>query len=89
MAKKKDKQMENQNNFDLHKGDKKSIFYNNDNDDTMISSKQPNKKDVLRESEDDFDKLIGHIEGSRIEAKKVQKADDNLIEKSEEDEDFF
>ncbi|CDW91090.1 UNKNOWN [Stylonychia lemnae] len=90
MAKKKDKQIENQINFDLHKGDKKSIFYNNDNDDTMISSKQPNKKDVLRESEDDFDKLIGHIEGSRIESKNVQKADNNnLIEKSEEDEDFF
>jgi len=43
MSKKKEKlNIDNQSNFDLHKGDKKSIFYNNnnmnDNDDTMISN---------------------------------------------------
>ncbi len=39
---------------------------NNENDDTMISSavNKSGAKSKVRESEDDFDKLIGHIEGS-------------------------
>jgi hypothetical protein len=41
----------------------------NENDDTMISSgvnKSSLKQSKIKDSEDDFDKLIGHIEGSRV-----------------------
>ena len=51
----------------------------------MISNNrglQTGKKNPIRESEDDFDKLIGHIEGSRIEKNVKSQLD-------EEDEDFF
>ena len=41
-------------------------------------STQKNKKQLnVRESEDDFDKLIGHIEGSRIEKPGKVKKDYN------------
>lgn len=38
----------------------------------MVSNKKNNKsaiKHEVQESDDEFDKLIGHIEGSRIESK--------------------
>jgi hypothetical protein len=41
----------------------------NENDDTMMSSgvnkSIVNKQSKMRESEDEFDKIIGHIEGSK------------------------
>ena len=64
----------------------------NENDDTMISSgvnkSMLNKQSKVRESEDEFDKIIGHIEGSKN--KETSKAALNPIKDDDlEDEDFF
>lgn len=64
----------------------------NENDDTMISSavnKSSLKQSKVRESEDDFDKIIGHIEGSRIENRKQVETLNPIKHNDLEDEDFF
>ncbi len=63
------------------KADHSSLFYGNSN-----KQKDNNKKwDKDESEEDEFEKLIGHIEGSKSESKKEQEA----VEDDVEEEDYF
>ena len=54
----------------------------------MFYKEEENKYQEKEESEDEFDKLIGHIEGSR--SNKKEKIEEKVaIDKDLEEEDFF
>lgn len=82
------KRFANEDNVDLHQGNPNSIFYENRNQPSLQNaissiSKQNTKWDK-EESDDDFDKLIGHIEGSRIEPLRNNNEDN-----SKDEEEYF